>query len=211
MRTSLILLVTGLAFAEEPAAPPAAGVSSEAALRALDLPLAAQRVRRAGVPESDVKQALDGMKGAGQSAADADEALVATAESVEKDGPIDNFGAFVQEQLAAGKRGKDLAAAIHAEHEARGKNKGKKDEAEGDDDAKGKGQDKEKGEPKEKTDGKGGVGRPSGDDAKRGGASRPDGDDGPGRGGAGRPGKGGKGEDDDKARGGASRPDKGGK
>lgn len=39
--------------------------------------------------------------------------------------PVDNFGAFVQSRLQAGLRGQELAAAIRAEHAARGKGKGK--------------------------------------------------------------------------------------
>jgi len=50
-------------------------------------------------------------------------------DAIRKHGRIDNFGAFVQEKLAAGLRGRELAAAIHAEHAARGIGKGRPAEA----------------------------------------------------------------------------------
>ncbi len=47
--------------------------------------------------------------------------LEAESKAAAEHGPTDNFGAFVQAQLASGKRGRELAAAIRAEHQARGK------------------------------------------------------------------------------------------
>lgn len=127
----------------------------------LPVPLAAQRARKAGVPEADLKDALDGMKGAGHSAAEAEEVVDAAG----KDGPADNFGAFVQEQLAAGKRGKELAAAIHEAKGKGGKPEDKaaeKSEKAAEKSGKGSGKGKDKGkEPGSKDKGgKGGAERP---------------------------------------------------
>src|SRR5687767_15243513 len=48
--------------------------------------------------------------------------VIDTARVVRREhGPVDNFGAFVQSQLAQGKRGRELAAAIRAEHARSGK------------------------------------------------------------------------------------------
>lgn len=125
------------------------------------LPVVAHELRQAGVPDADVKTALDSAQGK-VSLEEATEALEAAEEAVEANGPIDNFGAFVQAQLESGKRGKDLADAIKAEHEARGK--GKPEHAGGPKDDKGKpdgvGKPEDKGAPADK--GKpDGAGKPS--------------------------------------------------
>ncbi|MES2644428.1 MAG: hypothetical protein V4850_33385 [Myxococcota bacterium] len=147
----LLLLAAGLALAQAPATPSAATPGSAATastaspniatpgtadgprpdraafdaavVRSLDLPLTARKLRDAGVPEADVRGSLGAMRDAGVSAGDATNATEATVAHVKENGPVDNFGAFVQERLASGLRGQELAAAIAAEHQARGKGK----------------------------------------------------------------------------------------
>ena len=96
--------------------------NAEETVDAGQLPVVANELRLAGVPDADVKAALKSVQDT-VSLEEATEALEAAEEAVEANGPIDNFGAFVQAQLESGKRGKDLADAIKAEHEARGKGK----------------------------------------------------------------------------------------
>lgn len=197
MKTLLIAGLAGVAFAQSPLGAPPAGApttgtpsdapaASDDVARALDLPVAAQRARRAGVTDADLKQALDGMRNKKHSAGDAAIVVEGAAADVEAHGPVDNFGAFVQTQLDAGLRGKDLAAAIRAEHEKRGKKHAEGGGAAGADH--GKGHDADKGPQKL---GAPGAGKPLDRDAA-GGATR---------GQAGDHGK----KDDDHGRGGATR------
>jgi hypothetical protein len=89
-------------------------------LAAARLPVSAAEARRAGVPDSAIRAALDAMQRHHVSAAEAHDVLDEERNAAHDRGPIDNFGAFVQSKLDAGLRGTDLAAAIRAEHEARG-------------------------------------------------------------------------------------------
>ena len=109
--------------------------SGERIIGTLDLPVRAHEARQAGIGEPDLLGVLDATKKEKLNGQERAEVLKAGSDAVKESGNIDNFGAFVQEQLAAGKRGKELSDAIHAEHKARGK--GKPDKAE-EDDAKGK-------------------------------------------------------------------------
>ena len=93
--------------------------------RAIDLPVQADALRRAGVPDAEVQEAVRSAESHGLSAAEADEVLEESDKARKKNGEIDNLGSFVNDRLDEGLRGKELAAAIHAEHEARGKGKGK--------------------------------------------------------------------------------------
>ena len=92
-------------------------------LVAAQLPVVAAEVRLDGVPGSEVQQVLDAMAAARMRAHEARQVLVLERDAVRDHGPVDNFGAFVQSKLSAGLRGRDLAAAIKAEHVARGKGK----------------------------------------------------------------------------------------
>lgn len=95
-------------------------------LIASQLPLVTLEARREGVPNDEIRSVLDAVRRAGVPAFEAT-ALIDTARVVRRDhGPVDNFGAFVQTQLAAGKRGRELAAAIRAEHARVGKGPGTK-------------------------------------------------------------------------------------
>jgi hypothetical protein len=129
-RTWIILLalavVQPLAAQESETAPPDSTVRPDSAiLRALELPNVAEILRERGVPVEEIEAAIEGARERAIPAGEMTEVMEATAESVEEDGPIENFGAFVQEQLAAGLRGRDLAAAIRAEHARRGIGKGR--------------------------------------------------------------------------------------
>ena len=97
----------------------------ETILKAVRLPTVTQEARVLGVPERDLRGIFTTARERGISASSLADVLSAENEAIRKNGPIDNFGAFVQEQLDAGLRGRELAAAIHAEHAARGIGKGR--------------------------------------------------------------------------------------
>lgn len=90
-------------------------------LVAARLPVAANEARQEGAANDEVRAVLEAMSRSRVPAHEAT-AVLDTARSVRREhGPVDNFGAFVQSQLAEGKRGRDLATAIRAEHARRGK------------------------------------------------------------------------------------------
>jgi hypothetical protein len=158
---------------------------------AADLPARAEALRKAGVKPEEVKEALRAVREAGLPASEARDVLDESADAVEENGSVDNFGAFVREQVRAGKRGQELAEAIHAEHRERGMGKGH-----GKGPPEGRGPDGEKGPPDEKgRKGPGGVERPADgkERARDGGGGQPPEGRGPGSGGQGRN-KGGKGK-----------------
>ena len=95
-------------------------------LRAIDLPRAAAELREAGVPIDEVRRTIETARRQQIPAAETEEVLSETSRAVEEHGPIDNFGAFVQAQLDGGLRGRDLAAAIRAEHERMGIGRGRR-------------------------------------------------------------------------------------
>lgn len=128
---SVLLAGTVLALVATSAAGQEAKRDSVDILEAIRLPAVSETLRQSGIPPEEVKAAVDGAKAKGVPAGAISEVLRQTARTVEENGPIDNFGAFVQEQLAAGLRGRDLAAAIHAEHARRGIGKGKNAESRG--------------------------------------------------------------------------------
>jgi len=93
-------------------------------LTAAQLPIVTTEARREGIASEEIRAVLEAM---GRSGIPAHEAtlVIDTARVVRREhGPVDNFGAFVQSQLAAGKRGRDLAAAIRAEHARQGRGRG---------------------------------------------------------------------------------------
>jgi hypothetical protein len=87
-------------------------------LQAIALPTIAGMLRDRGVPVEELETAIFGARGKGVPA-------------VEANGPIENFGAFVQARLDAGLRGRELAQAIRAEHARRGIGKGSRLESRG--------------------------------------------------------------------------------
>lgn len=88
-------------------------------LDAARLPLAAALARQEGVPDSVVRVSLQALQNAKVNPADAKEVLDEARQEQRDHGPVGNFGAFVQSKLQAGLRGRDLAAAIHAERAQR--------------------------------------------------------------------------------------------
>jgi hypothetical protein len=90
-------------------------------LAAAELPVSADQARREGAPDGVIQQVLSAMQSANVPAHEAREVLDAERDALREHGPVDNFGAFVQSKLDAGLRGRDLAAAIRAEHQLRGK------------------------------------------------------------------------------------------
>lgn len=93
-------------------------------LLAAQLPIVAFDARNEGISNGDIGAILDAIRRNGLPAREA-MLILDTVRVVRRDhGPTDNFGAFVQSQLAAGKRGTALAAAIRAEHVRMGKGRG---------------------------------------------------------------------------------------
>jgi hypothetical protein len=90
-------------------------------LLAADLPVSAARARSEGASNADVRGVLDALRNAKVPAHEAREVIDEERSARRRNGPVDNFGAFVQSKLQAGLRGRELAAAIRAEHAARGK------------------------------------------------------------------------------------------
>ena len=107
-------------------------------LEAARLPVSADSARAEGVPNNDVRAVIESMRGKNVRAHEAREVLDEARKAHREHGPVDNFGAFVQSKLDAGLRGRDLAAAIRAEHAARGKGRSGAAKGAGRDNAKGK-------------------------------------------------------------------------
>lgn len=97
----------------------------EAIRQAMRLPTVTQEARVLGVPERDLQSVFATAREQRLPAGYLAEVLAVENEAIRKHGPIDNFGAFVQERLKAGLRGRELADAIHAEHTARGMGHGR--------------------------------------------------------------------------------------
>ncbi len=93
-------------------------------LSAILLPGVTREARALGVPDQDVKSILAMARDRRVRAGDLTDVFSHENDAIRKHGPIDNFGSFVQGKLDSGLRGRDLAAAIHAEHGARGMGKG---------------------------------------------------------------------------------------
>jgi hypothetical protein len=117
-------------------------------LSAALLPVVTTQARRDGVSDADIRSAIDAMSRAGLSAHEATTVFDNERTYRREHGPVDNFGSFVQDQLKAGKRGPELAAAIRAEHMRQGKGNSMKgrDRDREDDDADKKDKDKDKNE-----------------------------------------------------------------
>jgi hypothetical protein len=103
---------TAATTAEAVAAPSEADAADDV-LATLDLPIATAAARDAGVGEEDIKDVLSCVQTSGIGAASATVALDAEARASKSDrGKIAGFGQWVRAQVAAGLRGKELAAAI---------------------------------------------------------------------------------------------------
>jgi hypothetical protein len=81
-------------------------------LMVIDLPIAADEARTAGVEEAEITEALDAAEEAGVSAGDMTEVLDEESEQVKAKGKRKAFGQWVKLQIADGVRGKELAAKI---------------------------------------------------------------------------------------------------
>ena len=93
-------------------------------LVATRLPVVADSARREGASNESVRDVLEAMTKSRLPAHEATAILDSARTARREHGPVDNFGAFVQSQLAQGKRGRELAAAIRAEHARSGKGQG---------------------------------------------------------------------------------------
>jgi hypothetical protein len=144
MRITILALGAALVAAPLSAqAPDSAAIKLRQRIDAwVNLPQKTDEARRAGVPDGSLQSILDILRKGDVTPQEATSILDVETEAVREHGPTDNFGAFVQAQLAAGKRGQELAAAIRAEHQARGKGKPEAkragDDRDRDDDSRGK-------------------------------------------------------------------------
>lgn len=119
------------ALAQEPAQAQDAPRDSANILEAIRLPALAEALRERGVPVEEIEAAITGASERDVAPGEMSGVFEETAETVDETGPIENFGAYVQEQLRAGLRGRDLAEAIRAEHQRRGIGQGNKLESRG--------------------------------------------------------------------------------
>lgn len=120
-RIGILVLATALA-----AAPVAAEDSPSivSLMQSLRLPRATQEARLLGVHDRDIRDMFGIARENHFTAGDLTDVFEARNASIREHGPVDNFGAFVQAKHREGLRGRDLAAAIRAEHAAHGKGKG---------------------------------------------------------------------------------------
>lgn len=117
------LVVVGVVAAAAPARAQAPQWVNDV-LAAAQLPVATLQARTDGMTQGEVQSLLDVLRSSQVPAQEAVVIVDSTRVARREYGPVNNFGAFVQSQLAAGKRGRDLAAAIRAEHARMGKGKG---------------------------------------------------------------------------------------
>jgi hypothetical protein len=88
--------------------------------RAIQLPRRTEEAREAGVPEERVREILRTGREREIRPDEMEVILEVENHRIREGGPVDNFGAAVQEMKASGLRGRALAEAIHAEQVARG-------------------------------------------------------------------------------------------
>jgi hypothetical protein len=91
----------------------------------LHLPQTVEEGRRAGVPAGTIWAVLDSLRRRGVPGPDAGQIVRDEVDAVKAGAPPENFGKYVNAQLARGLRGRELAAAIHAEHARRGIGQGR--------------------------------------------------------------------------------------
>ena len=89
------------------------------ALAAIELPEKAKGLRDSGMDDAEVAEALTAAEKAGVSAADTIVIIDAAESAEDGDAWQGNFGSYVKSQVESGKRGKELAEAIHAEKAVR--------------------------------------------------------------------------------------------
>jgi hypothetical protein len=155
-------LLASLCLMTLPAHAQDAATDKATLLRALRLPTATHEARVLGMPDRDIRTILGMSRENRIPVGVLTETFEEQNKAVREYGPVDNFGAFVQAQLSAGLRGKDLAAAIKTEHMAHGKGKdhvkamGAKGPARAADKANDKSMNKSRDEANEKSRGKSG-------------------------------------------------------
>lgn len=131
MRVASLLMVAllvggGLAAAQEPDAEAGARERlRDRLLRAIQLPRRTEEAREAGVPEERVRDILRTGREREIRPDEMEGILEVENRTIREGGPVDNFGAAVQQMKASGLRGRALAEAIHAEQVARGMKKPK--------------------------------------------------------------------------------------
>ena len=119
MRTSWIAFalaaVTTPGWAQQQAAPADSSIWS-----ILKLPQTVEEGRQAGIPSGSIWGVLDSLRRRNVPAEDAEHIVRDEVDAVKAGAPKENFGATVNALLTRGLRGRELAAAIHAEHARRG-------------------------------------------------------------------------------------------
>ena len=123
MRSSIIFLALAALTAPVGAQQPPQQDSS--IWDVLNLPQTVAEGRRAGIPSGSIWSVLDSLRRRGVSGPDAGQIVREEVDAVKDGAPPENFGKYVNAQLARGLRGRELAAAIHAEHARRGIGRGK--------------------------------------------------------------------------------------
>jgi hypothetical protein len=124
MRTSWIVFalaaVTTPGRAQQQAAPADSSIWS-----ILKLPQTVEEGRQAGIPSGSIWGVLDSLRRRNVPAEDAEQIVRDEVDAVKAGAPKENFGATVNALLTRGLRGRELAAAIHAEHARRGIGQGR--------------------------------------------------------------------------------------
>ena len=98
---------------------------------AIDLPLQANRLRAAGVPNDEVAKAIDAAVASDVPVDEAATVLEVSATAAEQSGPIEDFGGWTVQQFKLGIRGPVFERMIRDEHKSRGKKAREADEASG--------------------------------------------------------------------------------
>ena len=130
MPKSFLMVVLVALLAAVPVAAQESGSSLlQEIAQAIRLPTVTREARVLGVPERDLQTIFATARAHRIPAGSLAELLSVENDAIRKHGPVDNFGAFVQEKLNSGLRGRELAAAIRSEHAARGIGKGRPAEA----------------------------------------------------------------------------------
>lgn len=100
------------------------GALASSILSAIDLPTVVVELSEEGISVEVVGGILDDFINKDVPAGEASDVLAAAVESVREHGPVDNFGSVVQNMLASGLRGRELAQAIRQEHQSHGRGRG---------------------------------------------------------------------------------------
>jgi hypothetical protein len=118
-----LFALTAIALAAPPALAAQDGTVLDKVRAALNLPVSTNAAREWGVPDERVRTTIWDIHRAGVPAEDAARIFDEEVRIVREGGSKDNFGAFVNDRVKAGLRGRELSDAIHAEHARRGMGK----------------------------------------------------------------------------------------